>query len=208
MVGHETWVAAAKALLTASFERAMPDPDVHAGTFSARLVEEDVRASGQDANKVETEGRSRIFEVRGPDALRLLVRDTSWDTGARDLAVHDRCDAPPAFDRLASGSRLTVGEAPGGRALVELRQARLKGGNWSNLFKASLEELDAGARTDVVTALRDAGAVEVGTREDVLGDEGRRRSFVVATSPPTAQDVPVVAYVLTRIAPLHHGITA
>ena len=173
-----------------------------AGAFVIRLQDEDVPASGQDATGTATDGRSRVFEVTGPDDLRLLVRDTTWDTGERDLAVHDRCDAPQRFDRLVSGSRLTV--QPG---LVELRQARMKPGGWSNLFKADLAELDDGAGTDVATALRDAGATDVGTREEVLGDTGRRRSFVVATF-ADGREVPVVAYVLTRVAPVWFEVAA
>ncbi len=85
----------------------------------------------------------------------------------------DRGSSPQHFDRLRNGLRLQV--ARHGNLYVELRQARLKEGGWSNLFGATEQELDAGAGTAVFDELYKAGSEEIGTREALLGDQGRTR---------------------------------
>ena len=88
---------------------------------------------------------------------------------------------------------------------AELRQARLepaRGPEWSNLFKASLEELDEGAGLDVRGFLAACCGGVVGERADVLGESGPRRRFICATFPDDSKDGPLMAYLLTRVLPL------
>ncbi len=166
-------------------------------------VETERPVAGQDVEGVETSGVASVWRVTGPEGLKVLVRVAKWDSGARDVALTDRLEAPKRFDRLASGLRLGVTD---GR--LELRQARLKANDWSNLFAATPEQLAEGAGVDVLAALREAGARAVGTREELWADDSRRRRFLAAECSVDDELVPVVAYVLTRVAPLHRGITA
>lgn len=89
---------------------------------------------------------------------------------------------------------------------IDLSQARIDPEvvpPWSNLKKASQEQLDDGAGIDVDAVLAEAGG-EVGLSEMMLGDESRRRRQCCAF--PSASSLPPVAsYVLTRLLPLNHG---
>jgi len=49
------------------------------------------------------------------------------------------------------------------------------------------------------------GATAYGTREVVLNDTSRRRTYLAVTFPKAAVDVPVAAFVLTRVLPLMKG---
>jgi hypothetical protein len=91
---------------------------------------------------------------------------------------------------------------------VELTQARLNLGEWSNVFKASRDELDLGAGLDVASCLLELGAECVDTREAAMGDETGRRTFLCAVFRERSSIVPAAAYVLTRIAPLMRGVRA
>ena len=58
------------------------------------------------------------------------------------------------------------------------------------------------AGVDIAEVLGRFGATDVGTRADVIGDEGKRRGFMCAVGDPTAKHLPVVARFLTRVLPL------
>ena len=75
------------------------------------------------------------------------------------------------------------------------------------LRKVDLAELSLGAGCDVTAVLTRMGA-KVGTRESLIGDTSSHRSRYCARFPCHAIEVPVVAYVLTRIAPFDHQIRA
>lgn len=164
--------------------------------------------SGQTAGRTRSRARCVVYQLGGPAGLRLDLRDAFWDTGERDVAVLDRCDAPQRFDRLRSGLRLTVERVDDDLLLVTLRQARLRDDDWSNLFGASMNELNMAAGVDVDETLRRAGAAAVGDRRRLLPQEEVRRTSLCALFPIDADLVPVVAYALTRVAPIQNRFYA
>jgi hypothetical protein len=114
-----------------------------------------------------------------------------------------RIESPSPWVRNLDGRlRLTIGRASSGEHWCELRQAQPKGAGWSNLFGASLEELDRGASVSVARELRVAGARDIGTRATVLGEEGRRRSSLCVLFDWENEAVAVLAFLLTRVLPL------
>ena len=104
--------------------------------------------------------------------------------------------------RLQHGSRLAVIER-GGARFVELQISRIKASAptmWSGLYRAEVENFDEvdGSWREVLTGL---GAV-VGTREQVLGDSGRRRRNLCVRLDGDVLLAPLVSYCLTRVIPL------
>lgn len=183
---------------------------VAVGVVTVASTGEQRRLEGQTTNREQASGWASIYEVTGPDDLRLECADITWDdcsSPQRDVRTLERHGSPQRFDRLCHGLRLAVHPA-GSLHFVELRQARMKSDDWSNLYYATPEELDDGAATKVARTLRAVGAHEVGTREAVLGDTGRRRRFLCATFDAEANLVPVVAYVVTRVLPVLHRVQA
>jgi len=65
-----------------------------------------------------------------------------------------------------------------------------------------LADLNAGAGVNVIGELKSVGASALGTRAAVLGDDGMRRSFMCVTFDPDGSAVPIMAFLLTRAAPL------
>ncbi len=161
---------------------------------------------GETAAGAETSGSARTWWVRYSDEVLLLIGDIEWSTGERDLRVLDRGHSPPEYDRLTHGLRLGVHEH-GDERFVELRQNRLKPNGWSGLHRADVATLSAGANVDVEEALLEAGATAVGTRQVVLEDGGRRRAETCVVFPAGELRAPAVAYVVTRVLPVHHGVT-
>jgi hypothetical protein len=194
----------------------MPEPVVEVepvgspkfGDFTARELEEERAIDAEPpGGEAESPGRATVYEVSGPDGVALHVGDISWPNGERSVQVIDRLQSPSRFDRLRHGLRLSVLRR-GDLQYVELRQARMKDEHWSNLFVATREELAAGAGADVWSALMDVGAKAVGPREDILGGDERKRPGLCALFDDEGDLVPLCAYVLTRIAPIHRQLRA
>lgn len=134
----------------------------------------------------------------------VLEFDTGWDVRCLEVSK----GAPEAVYRLLHGLRMSLYDGPSsGERWAELSQARIDPEvvpPWSNLKKASQEQLDDGAGIDVDAVLAEAGG-EVGTRERMLDDESRRRGYLCCVFPCSSSLPAVASYVLTRILPLTHG---
>ena len=180
---------------------------VELGPLAVRELSGTIQVEGETTSGAEGIGRAVLYEVAGAaDRLRLTVRDTRWQTGERDVVTCERNASPPRFDTLVGRLRLDV--AHHGQPYVELRQARLRANGRAGLFVPDLGELDSGAGIDVRATLLAHGASAVGTRAELLGDEGRTRTRFGALFPEEAELVPVVAYTLTRVAPVARGVPA
>lgn len=162
--------------------------------------------NGETPAGAECSGSARLYELRGPDGVHLTLRDALWINGERDITTYERHQSPERFDTLVGRLRLSVlSHEPG--SYVELQQARRRGSR-AQTFRVDLDELDSAAGVDCTSLLIAAGATAVGSREDLLRDDGRRRGYLAATFADASTLVPVVAYVLTRVAPIAVGATA
>ena len=72
--------------------------------------------------------------------------------------------------------------------------------------KASQDELDQGAKFDTFTFLKKLGAVDIAKRERLLGDESTRKYMYCVKFNKGNLEVPVAAYLITRILPLMKGM--
>jgi hypothetical protein len=176
------------------------------GPFSLAALDGEQMVDGETVSGVQSEGTARSYELTGAGGLRLRIQEVRWLNGERDVVAAERYDSPETFDTLIGRLRLAVLMRAGGY-YVELQQARRRGKR-AQTFKADLAELDETAGVDCRGALIGAGATAVGTREALWGEDGRRRGFLVATFADQDAPVPVVAYVLTRVAPIAAGRTA
>lgn len=164
---------------------------------------------GTSATNASDHGTATTYAVTGPGTLHLTVADITWDNGERDLRTIHRHTSPQRFDRLLHGGRLTVNDHDGtANKRIDLRQMRMKDANWSNLKRATLLELDAAAECSTTKTLKGFGATKIGTRAEVIGDTSPHAGNMCATFPVTATDVPIAAYLITRVASLYRQVQA
>jgi hypothetical protein len=104
--------------------------------------------------------------------------------------------------RIDGRLRLTIETPRPAISACALRVARTKPDGWSNLVDASLSELTDAARVPIGMELRRVGALDVGPRAIVLDDTGRSRNRLVVTFEEDNEAVPILAFALTRVAPL------
>lgn len=177
------------------------------GAFTLTPLQRTTAIEGQTAAGAWTNGTGRLYDLTGPDALHLTVRDTSWDNGERDVVACERHDSPAGFDTLVERLRLTVQDYGG--PYLELRQARVRDNGRAGLFNPDPAVLDAGAGVDVRAVLLSHGATAVGTREELTDDGGpARHRLGVHLGPAARGTLAAIADLLMRVAPVANDVSA
>ena len=162
-------------------------------------------SSGESCSGARQRGHNTLYLATGPEELEITIADTCWENGERDVRALET-SGPPQIDHLKMRLRLEVQEldSDAKKLKIDLRQARVRLNTenlWSNLYKADEDDHDRGAGIDVAGLLSEHGA-DVGHRAALLGDRGPTRNRLCAVFPPSAEQVPIVAFVATRVLPL------
>ena len=173
---------------------------VYAGDVDVTIAE----TPGQIA---EVSGHAACFSATHAGGHRLDLLKVQSANGECWVEARRIESSSPWLRNLDGRLRLTIASTSQVQ-WTELRHARAKSAGWSNLFGATLSELDSGARVSVAQELRAVGALDLGSRRVVLGDEGRRRGALCASFENGNDAVPVLAFLLTRVMPLAHQETS
>ena len=110
-------------------------------------------------------------------------------------------DSLRGLGRLLHGGRLGI-RRWGHLETAELAQMQFTDFPWSGLRMVGQEELHEGAGVDVTEMLMAQGATRVGRRADLEACTNQRRNYLAVQFEPGDDEVPALAYVLTRIVPL------
>jgi len=89
-----------------------------------------------------------------------------------------------------------------GTFVMELRVALPKPYELPSRRQLSLEELDARTDLDVRQVLIDCGAIDVGRREELIGDKGKTKGRLCVTFGSDGGLVPIAGWILTTLIPL------
>lgn len=111
--------------------------------------------------------------------------------------------------RLRLGLNKVIKGRLKGQYSCSLKQACIKDDGiilHSNLFGATLKELDKFSGFDTQGTLIDFGATVIGTKEEVFGETGTSRNVLTVVFPPDSYAVPVAAFVITRVLPVYNGL--
>jgi len=175
------------------------------GGFIIRDTNQMRNEEGQTGSKKESCGQQRIYDVTDRHT-HLTIAYCLWQNGEKDIRALDVQGAKAIMRLQHGGLRLGIRQWSKNKtkAWVELRQARIKPAQnmWSNLFNATWQELDAGAKIDTHKILTEAGAIQLGTKADLLEVDDNTRARLCALFPPDNTLFPIVAFVVTRVLPL------
>ena len=109
------------------------------------------------------------------------------------------------FFRLAKGSRISISKHED-LGWMELRISRITSVEprmvWSSPRKTDLDGLNDECGFDVESALVDIGAHGVGTREELIGTENRRRTDLCVLFEANEMIVPLAAFAAVRVIPM------
>lgn len=183
--------------------------------FRLRFVEErrDITVAVPGDGELVGDDRVYLADREDGTALEIAVFVTAQGTGL--VRVTKVLHGDSALQRLQQGLRIGIRGCDDGRLTMDLRQARFvadskPGKHPISQFLVTASELDMGSGMDVAETLSRFGSDAYGTRAEVFGETGKKRNEMCVAFPRRAVDLPAVAYVLTRIAPVvrrirHHS---
>jgi hypothetical protein len=167
----------------------------------ARAGQLDVRVTATPFGVRDVMSTVYVYSLAHTDLLQCELWLAWASNGERWVQAENVLSPLPLLHKLDGRFRLSIGEEAGS-SNCPLFVARPKPDGRVSLIRPSMRELSDRTDVSVPTELRHVGAIDVGSRESVLGDSGRNRKTLVATFSTENEDVPVLAYALTRFAPL------
>lgn len=170
------------------------------GFAITRSGESEVLVSETPGGRADVGALAVGFAVVHPD-VELELRLLAATNGERWVEARNIRSFLTYVPRLEGRLRLTI-DPHGAFSLCALRLAVPKGESWANLYDATLAQLCDASGVPVARELKSVGAIDVGSRHALLEDTGRTRRRLIATFAHPNEEVPVLAFVLTRLAPL------
>ena len=173
---------------------------INLGEYSIEIGIGENEIEGQSVSGVFGKGSAYFSKITGP-GMDLLVADTTWISGERDIQAVRRNDSDELFDQLVNRLRISV--APTERfpklSLMEMRLAvPHSDGSRASAKKFTQEEVAAVIGRDIFPLLSSVRGVIPGTRESLLKDEGRRRTELAVVFNSVDRIAPVLVWTLTR----------
>lgn len=168
-----------------------PPGRVDLGPYSLAVGVAKEKVHGKPLRGKRCDGLAYMSRLGGPD-FELTIADIKWDSGLREVRGWLRHDSPPPYDELVG--RLGIEVLPSGRfrgmSVMDARGAAIpaRGGPVS-ARSASAVALSNALGLEVVVALDRAVEATVGTRADLLrddGSQGKRLCVVFDSESPVA----------------------
>jgi hypothetical protein len=155
---------------------------------------------GQSVSGTFGKGFSYFSRLTGP-GMNLLLADTTWVSGERDIQAVRRNDSNEIYDQLIH--RLRIGIAPSTKfpklSYMEMRIAALDAdSDRATVKKVDRDELSKIIGRDVFPILSSLRGVVPGTRESLLGDLSRRRTELAVVFGSHDRIVPAIVWTLVR----------
>jgi hypothetical protein len=162
--------------------------------------------SGQTSRKTTSSGTQHTYVISGLPGLALNVAYVSWTNGDREVRGLPGSTPSRLFSRLARGNRVSILRF-GDHEWMELRVSHITSRQptvvWSSPRKANEIELNEACGFDVRTALVRIGALELGTRESLIGTMHRRRTDLCVLFPRNSILIPLAAFAAVRVLPIY-----
>jgi Domain of unknown function (DUF4338) len=155
---------------------------------------------GQSVSGIFGKGNAYFSRLTGP-SMELILSDTTWISGERDIQAVRRNDSDELFDQLVNRLRISVNptEKYPHLSLMEMRLATPHSdGSRATAKKFTREEVKAVIGKDIFPLLASIRGVIPGTRESLLKDNSRRRTELAVVFNSNDRVAPLVVWALTR----------
>jgi Domain of unknown function (DUF4338) len=199
-------------LVFGSSRQALPGR-VEMGSFHLSVGVESRRVTGTTMTDASSTGNAYISKLEGP-GVEVSLADIEWNTGEREVRGWSRHHSDEILKQVIGRLRIGVHRADRyrGMSMLELRVAAGSEGKRATARKTSPLELSEALGFDIAAGLDGIGEAVVGTREELLRDEGPRRNQLCVVFRSDNRLLPALAWCLVRAMPLIHqqasGMTA
>jgi hypothetical protein len=151
-------------------------------------------------NEGDQEGLVTMFRVSTSDELDIQYGIVSWPEANREVTLIEWHGGDTKYDSLKKGTgRLALSPA-GTNEVFQLRAMKYNTtSKKANLANATLEDLGAWAQTDLAELLINHGAIQVGPKGHLTGEENKTKSIISALVPKGNVEAVAIAFTVTRV---------
>jgi hypothetical protein len=154
-------------------------------------------SAGSDGDQ---DGQVTLFRVTTSDELDIQYGIVEWPNANREVTLIDWHKGDTKYDSLKKGTGRLALSPVGGNEVFQLRAMKYnKESKKANLATVTLEDLGAWSQTDVVQLLQSHGALQVGTKEQLTGEDNRSKNVLSVLVPQGNLQAVAVAFTITRI---------
>jgi hypothetical protein len=153
----------------------------------------------------EQKGSVSKFRITTTDDLDMVLGLVTWPAAKPEVRSIEFIDGLKKYERLSKAGRMGIlpfDEA--GYWVAELRAMKIATNPWATLNAVTLEELSVMAQSDAASLLIENGALELGSRAELFGDNSRRKNYLAMKCKPGDTRAVAVAFALTRVLPVMH----
>ena len=155
-------------------------------------------------------GLGHLYSVEAAKDTMLFLSYIHWESGNCEVRVEAVQSDVESVHRLTHGLRLSIERVVYGNGTfdaIPLRSARIQDdGQWSNLFDASLREIDEAAGFPAIDSLKELGVNYIIKGHEIPAKARRRTRREFALYKPKVEAIPVHAFIITRLMPLLHKV--
>jgi hypothetical protein len=144
------------------------------------------------------------FRVTTTDDLNMIFGIVRWPTEESDVRWIETIDGLKQYERLEHAGRLSIAAHGPDQVLVQLRAMRYVTPAVANLRQVSLEDLSEMLGSSSEKLLRDNGALEIDTKEALVGDRSTHKNSLAMTCEKGNNQIIAVVFTLTRVLPIMH----
>jgi hypothetical protein len=173
---------------------------VDMGPYSVAVGVSKEEIRGRTANGVAESGTAVFHRLEGPN-LELTFADVHWANGERELRGWDRHDSGAEYEALVGRLRLGIhaAERYRGMSTAEIRLLKSSAdGQSSQVYKTTDAELESLLGFSMAGALDALSEAMVGTRGELLKDDGARKNQLAVVFETGDLVTPAVVWALSR----------
>ena len=176
---------------------------IQVGPVQIEILEEFQSCIGKPIGaQDELEGSRLLAYMMTPDGGNVHVGYTKWSDGKSDLCGIVKVAGPEAYSRATAAGRMTVTEMDKDKRSVRLRALRYADSDRATLANVTWEQLNILLKSSAQEMLKEHGAIELGTAEEILDVTNKTRNQLAMTFNESDLRPAFAAFALTRIIPL------
>lgn len=183
-------------------ESSYPNPgEVSMRPYLLRVGVEETETRGETIGGKIQPGSAYLSQLVGPD-VGLTLADIQWANGEREVRGWSRHESSELYEQVVDRLRIGVyrSERFSQMAVMDIRvpSPSENGVRRATVRRTNVTTLSGTLGIDVVQALDKLGEAIVGTRAELLRDEGTRRNDLCVAFPADSLVVPAVVWSLVR----------
>lgn len=154
-------------------------------------------SAGHEGDQV---GEVTLFRIITSDELDIQYGIVSWPSANREVAFIEWHDGDTKYDSLKKGTGRLAINSSGPNEVFQLRAMKYNStSKKANLANVSLEDLNKWAQTDLERLLSQYGAIQLGTKEQITGEDNRNKNILSVSVPRGNCAAVAVAFAVTRV---------